>query len=346
MAGTIVVGIILFAAMLVGWTWRRGAKAKAELAAKYPAPGKLVNVGGYRLHIHCQGQGSPTVLIEAGANDCSLSWSQVQREVARFTRVCTYDRAGLGWSERRPHLPERLNLSGRSRTAHNLVEDLHTLLARSCLEPPYVLVGHSLGGLLVRLYAHEHPDQVAGMVLVDAVHEEMFLRYPEAFRRLLQRGRKPMAWFLRLGEMSAAAGLLALAPRLYPQQLLSIAPEEARETYRGVMSADAKCLAAVREESGAVDDYHASVRAAHITSLGDIPLIVLSHGQAQRVPGLSEEVNQQKEQAEQQMQVELAAQSSRGKRIVAEKSGHLIQIDQPELVVDAIRQVVEAARHR
>jgi pimeloyl-ACP methyl ester carboxylesterase len=334
MTGTRVAGIALLVSILVGWTWRRGAKAKTELAAKYLPPGKMVDVGGYRLHINCQGQGSPTVVIEPGNGDFSLCWSPVQREVAKFTRVCTYDRAGLGWSERSP----------QPRTAHNLVEGLHTLLARSGVEPPYVLVGHSLGGLFVRLYAHEHPDQVAGMVLVDAVHEEMFLRYPEAFSRLLQRGRKPMAWFLRLGEMSAASGLLALAPRLYPQQLLSIAPEEARETYRGVMSADAKCLAAVREESGAVDDYHASVRAAHITSLGDIPLIVLSHGQTQRVPGLSEEVNQQKEQTEQQMQVELAAQSSRGKRIVAEKSGHLIQIDQPELVLEAIREVVEAAR--
>jgi len=164
MTGIIVVGIVLFATILAGWTWRRGAKAKAELAAKYPAPGKMVDVGGYRLHIICQGQGSPTVVIEAGANDCSLSWSQVQREVARFTRVCTYDRAGLGWSERSP----------QPRTAHNLVEGLHTLLARSGVEPPYALVGHSLGGLFVRLYAHEHPDQVAGMVLVDAVHEEMF----------------------------------------------------------------------------------------------------------------------------------------------------------------------------
>ena len=339
MTGLVVAGLTLLVIILAGWTWRRGAKAKAELAAKYPPPGRLVDVGGYRLHINCQGAtvaGSPTVVIEPGNGDFSLCWSHVQREAAKFTRVCTYDRAGLGWSERSP----------QPRTAHNLVEGLHALLARSGVEPPYVLVGHSLGGLFVRLYAHEHPDQVGGMVLVDAVHEEMFLRYPEAFRRLLQRGRKPMAWFLRLGEMSAAAGLLALAPRLYPRELLSIAPEEARETYLGVMSADAKCLAAVREESGAVDDYHASVRAAHITSLGDIPLIVLSHGQAQRVPGLSEEVNQQKEQAEQQMQVELAAQSSRGKRIVAEKSGHLIQIDQPELVVDAIRQVVEAARHR
>src|SRR3972149_6501887 len=117
--GTIVVGIALVVAILVGWTWRRGAKAKAELVAKYPPPGKMVEVGSYRLHINCQGQGSPTVMIEAANGDFSLSWGLVQREVAKFTRIYTYDRAGLGWSERSP----------QPRTAHNLVED-HPLIRK------------------------------------------------------------------------------------------------------------------------------------------------------------------------------------------------------------------------
>ena len=104
--------------------------------------------------------------MESGNGNFSLNWGRVPREVAKFTRVCTYDRAGLGWSDRSP----------QPRTAHNLVEDLHTLLERSGVEPPYVLVGHSLGGMLIRLYAHEHPDQVAGMVLVDSAHEEQLLR--------------------------------------------------------------------------------------------------------------------------------------------------------------------------
>jgi pimeloyl-ACP methyl ester carboxylesterase len=325
----IVVGIVL-----IGWTWRRGAKAKAALAAKYPPPGKLVDVGGYRLHINCQGQGDPTVVIEAANGDFSLGWGLVQREVAKFTRICTYDRAGLGWSERSP----------QPRSAHDIVEGLHTLLARSGVEPPYVLVGHSLGGPLVRLYAHEHPDQVVGMVLVDPAHEEQLLRYPEAVRRLQPRADKMMAWFLRLGEMAAASGLLALAPRLYPEQLLAMAPEEDRETYRGILSADAKCLTAIREEYGAYPDHFAAIQAAHITSLGDIPLIVLSHGQTQQAPGLSAEANREFEQTWQQLQVELAAQSSNGKRIVAEKSGHYIHLEQPELVIDAIREAVEAAR--
>lgn len=334
MKGMVVGGIVLLLALLVGLTWVLGSRAKARLAVAYPPPGQMVDVGGYRLHINCQGQGSPTVVIEAGSGDFSLSWGQIQREVARFTRVCTYDRAGLGWSERNPQSP----------TAQNRVEDLHTLLARSGIQPPYVLVGHSLGGLLARLYAHEHGDQVVGMVLVEAVHEEMYVRSPEAIGRMFSSGQKLMAWLMRLGEMTTNLGVYALAPKLYPQQFLISVPEEARETYMGVVSADAKCLEAIRKEYGAAEEHYASVRAAHITSLGDIPLIVLSRGQMQSWPGLSEEANREYEQTLQQMQVELAAQSSHGKRIVAEKSGHLVQIDQPELVIDAIREVVEAAQ--
>jgi pimeloyl-ACP methyl ester carboxylesterase len=184
------------------------------------------------------------------------------------------------------------------------------------------------------------------MVLVDAAHEEEFLRFPEAVRRLQPKADKMMSGILRLMQTVAASGLLALAPRLYPRQALSMVPEEARETYRGVMSAGAKGLAAIREEYATYQNHFAAVRAAHLTSLGDIPLIVLSHGKTQQLPGLSAQVSREFEQVCQQMHVELTAQSSNGKRIVAEKSSHYIQLDQPELVIDAIREVVEAARRR
>jgi pimeloyl-ACP methyl ester carboxylesterase len=332
----VVVSIVLAVTMLSGWVWLFGAKAKARLAAKYPAPGKLVDVGGYRLHINCQGQGGPTVVMESGNGNFSLNWGQVPREVAKFTRVCTYDRAGLGWSDR----------SLRPRTAHNLVQDLHTLLERSGVEPPYVLVGHSLGGVLVRLYAHEHPDQVAGLVLVDSSHEEQLLRFPEALLRLSRRADKLMTGILRLMQLLIASGVLALIPKLFPRQMLIMATEEDRDAFRGVVSADAKNLATIQEENAVAIDHFAAVRAAQITTLGDLPLIVLRHGKTQHMPGLSAEVNREFEQTWQQMQDELTAQSSRGKRIVAEKSGHYIQFDQPELVIDAIHEVVDAVRSR
>ena len=184
MSRIIVGGVVLLFFLLVGGTWVRGTRAKAELAAKYPPPGQMVDVGGYRLHINCQGEGRPTVVMEAAHSELSLSWDLVQQEVARFTRVCTYDRAGLGWSERSP----------KPRTASNIVEELHTLLTQAGVELPYVLVGHSIGGLFARLYAHEHRDQVVGMVLVDARHEEQDLRFPEAVQQIQVKANKQLAW--------------------------------------------------------------------------------------------------------------------------------------------------------
>lgn len=200
--------------------------------------------------------------------------------------------------------------------------------------------------MLVRLYAHEHPDQVVGMVLVDSSHEEQLLRNPEAIMRLQRRADKLMNGILRLMQLVIATGVLALAPKLVPRQMLSMVAEEDRDAFRGVVSADTKNLAMMQEEIAVAADHFAAVRAAQITTLGNIPLIVLSHGKEQPMPGLPAEAIREFEQTFQQMHVELAALSSNGKRIVAEQSGHYIQLDQPELVIDAIREVVEAAQHR
>src|SRR4051812_26628883 len=134
--------------------------SEAADARAYPPPGQMVDVGGYRLHINCVGAGSPTVVIEAGQGDSSVSWSSwVQPRVATTTRVCTYDRAGMGYSDPGP-LP---------RTAERFAQELHTLLLRADEPGPYVLVGHSLGGLTVRIFAHEYPADVLGVVLVDSM---------------------------------------------------------------------------------------------------------------------------------------------------------------------------------
>ena len=131
--------------------------AEAADAKAYPPPGQMVDVGGYRLHINCTGSGSPTVVIESGWGDSSASWGWVQPEVAKTTRICTYDRAGMGWSEASPE----------PRTAREFAKELHTLLAKANEPGPYVLVGHSMGGYTVRVYAHDYPEEVAGLVLID-----------------------------------------------------------------------------------------------------------------------------------------------------------------------------------
>ena len=174
-AGRILGSLLAILAILIVVILIAGANAKANLKARYPAPGQLVDMGGYRMHISCQGEGSPTVILEAGGGDSSLIWALVQPQVAKITRVCAYDRAGFGWSD----------LSPKPRTAQNIVEELHILLVKSGITGPYILVGHSMGGMIIRLYAHQYPDEVAGMVLVDSVHEEQSLRFPDTVQKAL-----------------------------------------------------------------------------------------------------------------------------------------------------------------
>jgi pimeloyl-ACP methyl ester carboxylesterase len=338
MPGTIVGGIILLLALLIGLIWVFGAKAKARLAAQYPPPGQMVDVGGYRMHINCQGDpaGSPTVVMDAGQGEPGLTWASVQPEVAGFTRVCAYDRAGLGWSEASP----------KSRTASNIVEELHTLLTRADVEPPYVLVGHSAGGLYARLYAHEHPGEVAGMVLVDAAHEDLDVRSPESLVKMNRRVYQLISWAFRFLQMLGSIGLLALVPDTVSRVWLGSIPEGSRETYMGIVCSDARWFKTVRQEGVTAFRNLAAARAARLSSLGDIPLIVLSRGQSEMStgPGISAEDVEHFNAVNKELQAELAALSSRGKQIIAEESGHYIQVDQPELVIEAIREVVEAAR--
>ena len=141
--------------MLIGAIYELAAETADAQA--FPPPGQMVDVGGYRLHLNCSGSGSPTVVIDTGWGDSSAGWGWVQPEVAKTTRICTYDRAGMGWSEASPE----------PRTAREFAKELHTLLANANEPGPFVLVGHSLAGYTMRVYAHDYPEEVAGLVLID-----------------------------------------------------------------------------------------------------------------------------------------------------------------------------------
>lgn len=281
---------------------------------KYPPPGRLVDVGGYRLHVQCSGtegaQGGPTVVMDAGIGECSLSWSVVRPEIAKFARVCTYDRAGLGWSD----------LAPTARTSQQIVNDLHALLTNAGIEPPYVMVGHSFGGLNVRLYASQFPEEVAGMVLVDACHED----YPI---------RRFWPLYIRLGLLTAPLGIPRLFAGVVSENPIFAGDSKYPSAYKAVATGT-KYLNTVRREWSAVDESWSQARSSK-KSLGDRPLVVLlATSDYELFPVISE------------LEQELADRSTEGKLIMVEQSGHHIQHDRPDTVIDAVRKVVEAVRNR
>ena len=322
-------------------------------ACTYSPPGQMVDVGGHQLHIYCTGRGSPTVVMESGLGSTSLGWRLVQPEVAKFTRVCSYERAGLGWSEVGP-MP---------RTSQQIVEELRALLKNAGIEAPYVLVGHSFGGFTVRLYADKYSDEIVGMVLVDPLSPQEWFPLNAERERKIKSG-------VRLSRYAAISTRLGI-PRLYLSLLkhqLGLA-----RFYMALVSASTLGLARINVSlvSGAVKGGERLVdalkklppevgpllqavwsqpkffeaMAAHIASLpesaaqvtatgkcGDIPLIVLSPSNPK--PSRIQE------------QESVARLSANGRHIVASNSGHWIQLDEPMLVVETVREVVESARHR
>jgi len=279
-------------------------------------PGQLVDIGGYKLHIYCIGHGSPTVILDAGLGDSFTSWQKVQAQIAKFTRVCSYDRAGIGYSDSSP----------RPRTSRIFAEELHQLLQNAPVPSPYILVGHSMGGFDVRLYARSYRSDVAGMVLVDSSHPEQQKRFPPALNDLDATWLREQEFF----EFAMPFGV----PRL-----LGFCGND--DAVRAVECNFHTARESV-EELKAISESAAQTAAAG--SLGDMPLVVLSHDPEMPQPDMPEDLVKPFNDTWQQMQEELAQLSTRSKRVVARNSGHYIQLDRPDLVIEAVRSVVEQER--
>ena len=304
-----------------------GAIAKRLRAGKYPPPGKMVDVGGRRLHLNCAGAGSPVVILEAGMNEFSLSWAAVQPEVAKFTRVCSYDRAGLGWSDPAPG----------PGTSETIVRDLHALLRAAQIRGPFVLAGHSFGGMTIRLYARRYPAEVAGMVLVDSAHEAALEPLRDA---IFRKFHHKLLTILKVGAFLNRTGIFALAPGLIPDRGL---PPEVVPAYRTLLATTPYFTAALAESSG-WEKSAKEVRDAKIDSLGNIPLVVLGRGLPQPLPGITDAEERELEKDWKTLQARMLTLSPRSRLVIAAKSDHFIQLRQPELVVEAVRDVWEQAR--
>lgn len=319
--------------VVAGWV----ASALLAQQSDLPSPpGQLIDIGGRTLHAICSGQGSPTVVLEAGASSFAIDWTLVQPEIARTTRVCSYDRAGMGWSDppgkgEQNAASDALAAKRRERTS----EDLHRLLTTAKEPPPYVLVGASRGGLMVRTYLLEYPADVAGFVLVDPSSEDRLFTMvdgkalaiaeatPEQIKKNAPSGpvnvprRKPQtgAPFDKLPPDVYRVRIL-LDERLIASVPNTVAPE---------------VVAASQESERAYLARLLATRAGTSHPLGDRPTVVLTRG---------DEKNADREAAH----AALAALSANSRHSVIAGAGHEIHLFQPAAVVQAIHDVVTSVR--
>ncbi len=296
-------------------------------------PGLLIDVGGHRLHAICRGHGSPVVLLESGIAASSLSWAVVQPEIAKFTRVCAYDRAGLAWSD----------AASCPRSFERIVDELSTILEHVASGERFVLVGHSFGSFVIRAYAARHPASVVGLVMVDPPTEWLTITSQRA--RMLRGGRQLSrvgALLAHIGVVRACLGLLTGSAPGAPRRFVRVfGPTAARTLQRLIgevrklppdvypilqeLWCQPKCFQAMADHLRVLEREGMSIGA--LIPPRNIPVVVISSG------------NHPPEQiAAHRM---LAERSADGHHVVATRSAHWVQFDEPELVVGLVKELVE-----
>jgi len=307
---------------------------------RFPPLGRLVDIGGCRLHLVERGGGGPTVILESGISASCLNWSAIQTSVADFARVYSYDRAPLGWSD--PTLAPR--------TLADLVSELHSLLATAHLPQPFVLVGHSFGGMLVRAYAVKYPAEVAGLVLVDPLSQREWHNITPAQERMLRHGvmlARRGTLLVKLGVVRFSTALLTSGARRIPKLVARLSSGRAESVISRLTGEIGKmppetwpmirahwCQPKSFEGLAMhLDGLPAS--SAQAIELGDpppVPMVILSASNST--------------QAQLAERDAMTKRSANGRHTVAYNSGHWIHLDQPALVIEAIQDVVRAVARR
>ncbi len=277
-----------------------------------PPPGRLVDLGSHRLHLYCIGAGSPTVVLEAGLGGLSLEWRAVQSALAAERRVCSYDRAGYGWSDPGP----------APRTVDRIAAELRAMLERAGESPPYAIVGHSFGGYVAQLFAKRYPREVAGVVLVDSSHPDQFRRFPRDYQEKYDRGtRRRSSW-----------GASIALPEHYPDPWRPLAESLMQQP---------KTLRALRLE------YRSFVRSgeqvAAAGAMPVVPAVVLTRGEREWPEGADGDAM---EALWPELQRDLAAAMPLGHHFVIGGSGHHIHLERPEAIEQAVRLIVEQGECR
>jgi len=300
----------------------------------FSKPQQMIDIGGRKLNLHCSGSGPLTVVFDSPSTDAGWSWVAVQPQIAKRTRACVYDRAGLGFSDPSP----REGISGHA------VEDLHALLGKAGIAPPYVMVGTSYGGANVQLYAYRYPAEVKGLVLVEPQHEDE----TERLDKIVQGKLKQI--YAQQNDMEkecAAQAEKGFKPEQLKHCVGQVPPNfgpELAKAYLGVMSSARHWRAATSEDFN-FDKGNDQLRAAR-RSFGDMPVVVLTRGVSPfAVPGKPQSaLNKAFENENRKMHQEVAALSKRGSERVVPGTGHIIQADKPQAVIKAINEVLDKLR--
>ena len=304
----------------------------AQLPTMYPPPGQMVDIGDYSMHLYCTGDPAarPVVVVSPGSGSSVAQWALVQPEVAKFARICVYDRPGVGWSFSTPE----------GQTYQEEAEDVHTLLQKAGIQGPYILAGHSYGGAVMQTYAGLYPQEVAGMVMVDVVTRGIETAYPEQYQTNLRISRQVISVFSTPGVFRLMQWL-GMMPATTP--LFDRLPPEMRKT---VYALDYNSRLGLVSKANQASFEERNVQFLSAAPLPDVPMIVIVRGKPDEIQGppLDEETIQRAEQAWRYGHENLADQVSEGTLILAEGSGHMVIIEKPEMVIDAIRTILNKMR--
>ena len=328
-AGLLVAGTALSAqAQTPAQTWWAG----------YLANGRLVKLpDGRSMHVYCEGQGAPVVVLDSGLGDGAWSWSRVQDQIAAKTRVCSYDRAGYGTSSPGP----------APRDSKAIVSDLAATLKAAGVSGPYVIVGHSLGSFDVRLFALTYPKAVAGVVLVDPSADWQMKRMAAVVPKIAAMteanygGMRPCAESPRPPERQAVC-VGILPPGTPPAAVAFLTAAHGPDFYRAMLG-EFDVFPTIDNEELTVAREAVSARAPGKPPLGDRPLIILTAGTMAQ-PGLTPEESEAVHKVWMTLHDEMAGLSSRGVNRVVEGSSHYIQREKPQVVIDTVAEVVDAVR--
>ena len=292
---------------------------------RFPPPGKLIAVDDHLMHLHCQGEGSPTVVVEQGLGTISSVWHNILKRVSVTTRTCGYDRVGMGYSEP----------TGRATRSTEVAQNLHKLLQAAGVDDDIVLVGWSAGGVYIREFYRQNPDAIRGMVLVDSSHEQQAHRLPKQ--------DSPGNFLTQYANYLAPFGIIRLSGMVGQMNARFNLPDEVMQSVIAQYHQTHMPRSMMNESAAFKFDIQSD---KPLSSLGDLPLIVLSQGKP--IEGAPDDaaVKFKKNQrlARNQLQMELAALSSNSKHIIAKQSGHAIHNDQPDLVVQSITDLVNRVR--